>query len=137
MAKQKPPAKRRAGGASELRTQSGVVRRYLEALERDKPKRGRRRTADSIRARLSAIEKALPDAPAIKRLQLVQERLDLTSELSSTAARPDNSAIEAEFVAVAKAYSAAKGITYAAWRELGVTSGVLRKAGVPRTRRNG
>lgn len=136
MADRKP--KRRAGGASELRTQSGVVRRYLEALERSAPRRkGRRRTADSINKRLAAIEAALPDAPAIKRLQLVQERIDLQAELAAGQSQADLSGIEAEFVGVAKAYSASKGITYAAWRELGVSSDVLRQAGVPRTRRSG
>ncbi len=41
-------------------------------------------------------------------------------------------ALEASFIAVAGPYSARKGITYAAWRAVGVEPRVLRAAGVPR-----
>src|ERR1700730_18462311 len=37
------------------RTEGRVVRRYLDALEANKPKRGRKRTPDSIQRRLKAI----------------------------------------------------------------------------------
>ena len=37
-----------------------------------------------------------------------------------------------EFVKVAASYSERRGITYAAWREIGVTPEVLKKAGVGR-----
>ena len=42
-----------------------AVRDYLEALEQNKPKRGRKRTPDSVKKRLAAIETALPDASPI------------------------------------------------------------------------
>ena len=38
------------------RTKGRVVRRYLDALEANKPKRGRKRTPESIQRRLKAIE---------------------------------------------------------------------------------
>ena len=47
----------------------------------------------------------------------------------------DLSGLEADFVAVAKEYSQRKGISYAAWREVGVEPAVLKKAGVTRSAR--
>jgi hypothetical protein len=44
----------------------------------------------------------------------------------------DVSALEKEFIKVAKSYSAKKGISYGAWREFGVEPDVLKKAGVTR-----
>ena len=117
---------------AEGRNQGRAVRRYLEALEAHKPKRGRKRTADSIRKQLERIEADLSTADPLKRLQLIQERLDLTAELESTQAKVDLTALEAEFVGAAKDYSTRKGISYAAWRELGVEPAVLKRAGVSR-----
>ena len=44
------------------RTEGRAVRDYLEALRSSKPKRGRKRTADSINKRLAVIDDALVDA---------------------------------------------------------------------------
>jgi len=45
---------------------------------------------------------------------------------------PDLAALEADFVQVAASYSARKGISYTAWRELGVSADVLKRAGISR-----
>jgi hypothetical protein len=45
----------------------------------------------------------------------------------------DLAGVEAEFVAAAKSYGARKGISYATWREAGVSSAVLKKAGISRS----
>src|SRR5262245_21968356 len=108
------------------------VKNYLEALESNRPRRGRQRTPDSIKKRLASIESQLPDSPPLQRLQLVQEELDLRQELERLQAKVDLSGLEREFVRVAKPYSERKGISYAAWRELGVTPEVLKKAGISR-----
>ena len=42
-------------------------------------------------------------------------------------------AIEAEFVKVAKEYSERNGYSYAAWRAIGVEAAVLKRAGVSRS----
>ena len=42
------------------RDEGRSVRRYLEALEAHKPRRGRKRTPESIKKRLAAIEAQLP-----------------------------------------------------------------------------
>ena len=44
----------------------------------------------------------------------------------------ERTALEVDFVANAKGYSERKGISYAAWRELGVEPAVLKQAGVSR-----
>jgi hypothetical protein len=108
------------------------VKNYLEALEANRPKRGRQRTPESIKKRLDTIKAAAPDSPPLQRLQLVQEELDLQAELTRLQAKVDLSGLEREFVRVAKPYSERKGITYAAWRELGVSAEVLKKAGITR-----
>ncbi|MFM7508919.1 MAG: hypothetical protein ACKO5A_05165, partial [Actinomycetota bacterium] len=106
---------------------------YLEALERNRPKRGRKRTPDSINKRLSTIDSQLATADVVKRLALVQERLDLLAELDRLGDQEDISVAEAEFVEVAAAYSERKGISYSAWREIGVSAAVLKAAGVSRS----
>src|SRR3954452_15277186 len=118
---------------AEGRSQGRSVRRYLEALEAHKPRRGRKRTADSMRKRLEKIEEELLDADPLKRLQLVQERIDLQEELAATENKVDLDALEKDFVGAARSYSDRKGISYAAWRELGVSASTLRRAGVTRS----
>ncbi len=117
---------------AEGREQGRAVRRYLEALEAHKPKRGRKRTPESIQKRLSAIEEQLPTADPLTRVHLVQERMNLESELAAGDNAVDMAALEDGFVTAAGPYGQRKGITYAAWREAGVDPGVLRRAGIRR-----
>ena len=85
-----------------------------------------------MKKRLAAIDASLADASALARLQLVQERMDLQKELESMGQKVDLTQLEGEFVKTAKKYSERKGISYAAWRELGVSADTLKKAGVSR-----
>ena len=117
---------------AEGREQGRAVRQYLEALEAHKPKRGRKRTPDSIQKRLATIEERVGSADPLARLQLVQERMDLQRELAASQQKVDLSALEKDFVGAARAYGDRKGITYAAWRESGVDPAVLKKAGIGR-----
>jgi hypothetical protein len=117
---------------AEGREQGRAVRRYLEALEAHKPRRGRKRTTESVQKRLAAIDEKLADADALTRLHLVQERMNLENELASSDNTFDIRGVEEEFVAAAAPYGARKGITYAAWRQLGVDPAVLRRAGIKR-----
>jgi hypothetical protein len=114
------------------RTESRVVRAYLEALEAHKPKRGRKRTPDSIERRLQAIDAELEAADPLSRVRLTQERMNLQDELTMLESGNDLGELEAQFVEVAASYSERQGISYAAWREIGVAPGVLRSAGVSR-----
>ena len=138
MAKSMTPEHKEA--LAQGRAQARAVRRYLEALEAQTPKRGRKRTPESVLARIDAVTSELAgELPSpLRRLQLIQERSDLEAELerlqSNTAV--DIASLEAEFIANAAGYSAAKGIGYTAWREIGVTPAVLKAAGIPATRRS-
>ena len=118
---------------AEGRAQGRAVRAYLEALETHRPRPGRKRTPETMRRRLEQIEAELANADPLRRLQLVQERLDLSDELAATRSKVDVAALEREFVAAARAYSERKRISYAAWRELGVPAATLRRAGVTRS----
>ena len=118
---------------AEGREQGRVVRRYLEALESHRPKRGRRRTPESIAKRIAAIDEQLPSADALSRLHLLQERMDLEGELASANGDGiDMDELEAAFTEVAAAYGERKGLTYEAWRSIGVEPRVLKAAGIER-----
>ncbi len=114
------------------RAESKVVRDYLDALRANKPKRGRKRTTDSIKRRLGEIEKELAGADPLNEVKLVQERMDLEVELENMDGGVDMGSLETEFVSVAKNYSARQGISYAAWRAVGIEPSVLQKAGISR-----
>ncbi|MGH9301337.1 MAG: hypothetical protein ACRD0E_05585, partial [Acidimicrobiales bacterium] len=73
-------------------------------------------------------------AEPLRRLNLLQKKRDLEAELGHTEEGVDIVALERDFVAAAAAYGARKGISYASWREVGVDSTVLRRAGIARTR---
>jgi uncharacterized protein YicC (UPF0701 family) len=117
---------------AEGRSQGKAIRDYLEALEAHKPRRGRKRTPDSIKRRLDRIESELPDADMMKRVALVQERMDLQRELEASEGGVDLTKLEQEFVKYAKSYSQRKAISYAAWREVGVSAATLKAAGIGR-----
>jgi hypothetical protein len=115
------------------RQEGRVVRDYLSALRAFKPRRGRRRTADSINARLATIEQQIVTASPIDELRLHQERRDLLAELATVDNDLDITNVEAAFVEVAASYSARHGISYASWREVGVPAHVLKRANLSRS----
>jgi hypothetical protein len=117
---------------AEGREQGRAVRRYLEAIEAHKPKRGRKRTSESMQKRLSTIEDKIAGADPLTRLHLAQERMDLMRELSTSDNGVNLQELEDAFVASAEPYGRRKGITYGAWREAGVDPSVLRRAGIRR-----
>ena len=61
----------------------------------------------------------------------VAQRIDL--EALSQTASVDLSALEAGFATHAAAYGGRRGISYAAWREIGVSSPTLKSAGIRRS----
>jgi len=117
---------------AEGRSEGRAVKSYLEALQQNRPRRGRKRTPESIKKRLAAIDATFADGSALQQLQLVQERMDLHKELEAMGTKVDLSALETAFVKTAAQYARRKGISYAAWRELGVSADVLKKAGITR-----
>jgi uncharacterized protein YicC (UPF0701 family) len=117
---------------AEGRTQGRAVRNYLDALEATKPKRGRKRTTESIKKRLEAIEREVATTDPLKALNLRQERRDLQAELAGMDEKVDLAEVEAAFVAAAKGYGQRRGISYEVWREAGVPPEVLKQAGISR-----
>jgi hypothetical protein len=116
------------------RTSARAVKQYLDALEANRPKRGRKVSRADLETRLSAVKTEIvtTDSP-MRRLEMAQQRIDLEARLAADGASgPDLPALEKEFVKHAKAYGEAKGITYAAWREVGVSPALLKTAGITR-----
>jgi hypothetical protein len=116
------------------RQEGRAIRQYLDALQAHRPRRGRRRGADTIQRRLQQIEFELSQADSLSRIQLLQEQMDLQSELESRMDAIDLPALEEGFVKAAASYSQRKGISYRAWRQVGVQPSVLARAGIARTR---
>jgi hypothetical protein len=114
------------------REEGRVVRRYLEALELSRPKRGRRRTPETVGTRLRTVDDRLASAEPLARLHLLQEKADLEAELARASLTDDLGAFETAFVAVAATYGRRKGIGYGAWRAAGVSAAVLQRAGIIR-----
>ena len=114
------------------RTEGRIVRDYLEGLRATKPKRGRKRTGETVQKRLDAIESELAEASPMDELLLIQERRDLEAEMEAMSNTIDMESLEAAFVEVANSYSASKKISYASWRDVGVEASVLKRAGISR-----
>jgi hypothetical protein len=118
---------------AEGRAQGRIVANYLDALEAHRPRRGRKRTIDTVRRQLAETSQQIKDAGGSGRLELIQRRRDLETELDTMqAGGADLPALEREFVKVGKGYAARKGISYASFREFGVPAEVLAKAGINR-----
>lgn len=131
--KRTPMSNEHKAALAEGRDQGRAVRRYLEALDANKPRRGRKRSPESLKKRLDAIETEIASADPLKRVHLVQERSDLQQALETSASNVDIDELESDFVKAAAPYSERKGITYSTWREVGVPAAVLEKAGIKRS----
>ncbi len=120
---------------SSARAQAKIIREYLEAIERNRPRRGRKRTRDTVEKQLGQVQGLLEDAEPLDRLHLIQRKIDLETELENLKNKVDIRDLEARFIASAKEYSDRKGISYDAWHALGIPNEVLERAGigVPRT----
>ena len=112
-----------------------AIRDYLKALEQNAPRRGRKRTPDGIRRQLASVTTEMEKATVTRQLDLVQQRIDLEAELETLeqADSVDLSDLEANFVDHAASYGGRRGISYAAWREVGVSAATLKAAGIRRS----
>lgn len=118
------------------RAQARAVKEYLAAREMDS-RRGPKVSPEKLRERIETTRQAIAeeDDPA-RRVELIQQRIDDEQRLEDHVEQPDMEDLEKGFVKAAAEYSERKGISYTAWRELGVPAAVLKRAGVPRTRRS-
>lgn len=115
------------------RAEGKAVRDYLEALRANKPKRGRKRTPDSISRRIATIDADILNVDPLTELKMVEERRRLVEDLATLGNKVDIEQLEKNFVKVAKSYGVRQGISYASWREVGVEARVLRSAGLGRS----
>lgn len=117
------------------KSEVAAIRDYLKALEQNAPQRGRKRTTESVGRQIATLEGELAGASVTKRLGLIQQRIELEADLEalSQAASVDLTALEAGFATYAAAYGGRRGISYAAWREIGVSSATLKSAGIRRS----
>ncbi|NIA25663.1 MAG: hypothetical protein GWP04_08850 [Gammaproteobacteria bacterium] len=116
------------------RRESRMVKGYLEALGSRRP--GRPITRESLQRKLDNLDgKIAVEEDPLRKVELIQQRIEAEQALSAVSESADVAVFEAGFIEVAKSYSERKGISYSAWRQIGVPADVLRKAGVPRTRR--
>ncbi len=116
------------------RKESRAIRAYLDALASKKP--GRPATKETLEKRLTDVVTKIDQSDnPLESLELVQKRIDLEAALSQVQSSEDFDDLEAGFVAHAKSYSERKGISYTAWREIGVPAATVRAAGIAETRR--
>jgi hypothetical protein len=81
----------------------------------------------SVTARLDGDELS-----PLEELQLIQRRIELEREVEERSARGNVEELERQFVDCAAKYGRLKGITYTAWRSIGVEAAVLKVAGIGR-----
>ena len=118
------------------RRESKAIKAYLEAISVPK-RRGRPVTPEGLEARIADLDQRIrEESDPLARVDLYQNRIDAQDALDQLTETVDIDALEVGFVEYAASYSARKGITWPAWREAGVSAGVLRAAGVKRTRRS-
>lgn len=116
------------------RREARAIKNYLKAVDGRKP--GRPVTRESLEKRLEkTVARIGSEEDPLKRVELIQTRLDIEDQLSSLEEAANFKELEVEFIENVKSYSERKDISYTAWRESGVPAATLRAAGVPETRR--
>lgn len=116
------------------RLEARAIKAYLKALDARKP--GRRVTRESLEARLGSIEAKIAESDdPLRKLELVQKKLDIEDSLDQVEDARNIADLEGGFVQHARSYSERKGISYTAWRQIGVTAATLKAAGITETRR--
>ncbi len=114
------------------RAQGRAIGEYLDAVAAHKPKRGRQRTQETVERQMQETEAAARSATGTTRVELAQLKRNLEVELAGMQAQVNLDTLEAAFVKHAAAYATRKEISYAAFREVGVTADVLDRAGIKR-----
>jgi hypothetical protein len=116
------------------RAEARAIKAYLKALAARKP--GRPVTRESLNKRLATVRKKLGVTDdVLRRVELIQSRLEIERALAEVDRAVDFANLEAGFVKHARSYSLRKGISYTAWREIGVPASALKSADIPETRR--
>lgn len=119
---------------AEGRRQSRAIKAYLSTLKSKRP--GRPVTTDSLQSRLDRIIKQIDETTdPLDAVNLMQTKLDVEAQMARMGGSQSTDELEKGFIEYAKGYSERKGISYTAWRQVGVPAVVLRQAGIKETRR--
>lgn len=109
------------------------IGKYLDECRGDRGSRGlkpmTRRSPEKIEAAIAKLEAKLPDMTTMAELIARSRILELRQALVVAQANGASTS-RAFFVEHAGAYAAQKGISYAAFREMGVAARVLKEAGI-------
>lgn len=111
-----------------------AVKAYLEALDGNRPRRGRKVSKEQLQERLVGVNQRLEggELDPVSRVKLIQEKLDLETRLTASEGQEDLEELEQEFIRSAKPWADSQGVTYAAFRQAGVPVPVLKAAGLPK-----
>ncbi len=119
---------------AEGRRQSRAIKAYLSTLQSKRP--GRPVTKDSLQGRLDRVSKQIAESKdPLDSVKLMQAKLDIEAQMARMGGSQTADELEKGFIEYAKGYSDRKGISYTAWRHVGVPASVLREAGIKETRR--
>lgn len=132
--KKRQPSEEQLAAMGRGRRASAAVGAYLEALEQHKPRRGRRVSPEELERRIQDAKATIASSPsALQRLNATQELMDLERRLEEARTpQVDLSGLERDFVEYGAAYAESKGISYEAFRSVGVPPSVLKEAGIRR-----
>src|SRR5919201_2341277 len=99
--RRRPMSNQHKNALAQGRDQGRAIRRYLDALARQKPRRGRRRTLESANRQLRETVDQLATARSLARVELLQRRIDLEAEIATMGqdGGSDLSKLEADFIA--------------------------------------
>lgn len=112
------------------RREARAIKAYLDAFASRKP--GRPVTREGLKSRLKAVnEKLSHENNPLKRVEPLQKKIDLEAEIADLDDAIEIDELEAEFIVHARAYSERKGISYTAWRDLGIPAATLNRVSTP------
>ena len=118
--------RRRAGaGKSGAGLSRGARNRRTETWSKTTP--------ETIEKRLETILAEIGTGDPLKRLEITHEKADLQNELERMGTTAKLTELEAGFVAVASEYARRMGISYSAFRDIGVSAAVIARAGIARS----
>jgi hypothetical protein len=117
-------------GTSEGRAATRAINDYLLYLETSKPRRGRKRDPERIRMQIESLNQKLAETHGVRKVSLLQKRIELQEELARLTMATDGEAYEANFIKHAADYSKRRKIGWNAWIEAGVPPAVLKAAGI-------
>lgn len=110
--------------------QAKTLQAYIDALT-DAPTT--KWTPETLKKQLEGVEENLAAAnSALQKLTLIQRKLDIEKQLGILCGVQSFEQIEQAFVDIGLDLATRKGITYEAFRLIGIPAGVLERAGIKR-----